>query len=97
MILDKSHNLSKIVSVLLSASVERFFVSRMRDFLLASQSKKIYPESGMDLASELIVKEHPLLLSKFYLVRKVTKESSNRANSSDVELQLKHCTGFATS
>ena len=31
--LDKSRNLSKIVSVLLSASVERFFVSRLRDFL----------------------------------------------------------------
>ena len=30
--LDKSHNLSKIVSVLLSASVERFFVSLMQDF-----------------------------------------------------------------
>ena len=30
--LDKSCNLSKIVSVLLSASVERFFVSHMRDF-----------------------------------------------------------------
>ena len=30
--LNKSRNLSKIVSVLLSASVERFFVSRMRDF-----------------------------------------------------------------
>ena len=30
--LDKSRNLSKIVSVLLSASVERFFVSRVRDF-----------------------------------------------------------------
>ena len=29
---DKSCNLSKIVPVLLSASVERFFVSRMRDF-----------------------------------------------------------------
>ena len=29
----KSCNLSKIVSVLLSASVERFFVSRMQDFL----------------------------------------------------------------
>ena len=28
----KSRNLSKIVSVLLSASVERFDVSRMRDF-----------------------------------------------------------------
>ena len=32
--LDKSRNLSKIVSVLLSASVERIFVSRMRDFLI---------------------------------------------------------------
>ena len=32
--LDKSRNLSKIVSVLLSASVERFFVSRMRDFCI---------------------------------------------------------------
>ena len=32
--LDKSCNLSKIVSVLLSASVERFFVSRMRDFFV---------------------------------------------------------------
>ena len=31
--LDKSRNLSKIVSVLRSASVERFDVSRMRDFL----------------------------------------------------------------
>ena len=30
---EKSRNLSKIVSVLLSASVERFFVSRVRDFL----------------------------------------------------------------
>ena len=30
-----SRNLSKIVSVLLSASVERFFVSRVRDFYLA--------------------------------------------------------------
>ena len=30
--LDKSRNLSKIVSVLRSASVERFDVSRMRDF-----------------------------------------------------------------
>ena len=30
--LDKSRKLSKIVSVLRSASVERFFVSRMRDF-----------------------------------------------------------------
>ena len=30
---DKLRNLSKIVSVLLSASVERFFVSRMQDFL----------------------------------------------------------------
>ena len=29
---DKSCNLSKIVSVLLSASVKRFFVSRMQDF-----------------------------------------------------------------
>ena len=29
---DKSRNLSKIVSVLLSASVERVGVSRMRDF-----------------------------------------------------------------
>ena len=29
---DKSGNLSKVVSVLLPASVERFFVSRMRDF-----------------------------------------------------------------
>ena len=29
----KSHNLSKIVSVVLSASVERFFVSCMQDFL----------------------------------------------------------------
>ena len=28
----KSRNLSKLVLVLLSASVERFFVSRMRDF-----------------------------------------------------------------
>ena len=32
--LDKSHKLSKIVSVLQSASVERFDVSRMRDFLV---------------------------------------------------------------
>ena len=32
---DKSGNLSKIVSVLLSTSVERFFVSLMRDFLAA--------------------------------------------------------------
>ena len=32
--LDKSRNLSKIVSVLRYASVERFDVSRMRDFLL---------------------------------------------------------------
>ena len=31
---DKSRNLSKIVSVLLSASVERFNVSRMRDFYI---------------------------------------------------------------
>ena len=31
--LDKSRNLSNIVSVLLSASVERFCVSRMRDFI----------------------------------------------------------------
>ena len=31
--LDKSRKLSKIVSVLQSASVERFYVSRMRDFL----------------------------------------------------------------
>ena len=30
---DKSRNLSKIVSVLPSAAVERFDVSRMRDFL----------------------------------------------------------------
>ena len=30
--IDKSHNLSKIVSVLLSASVERLDVPRMRDF-----------------------------------------------------------------
>ena len=29
---DQSRNLSKIVSVLLSASVDRFFVSRMQDF-----------------------------------------------------------------
>ena len=29
---DKSRHLSKIISVLLSASVERFFVSRMQDF-----------------------------------------------------------------
>ena len=29
---DKSHNLLKIVSVLLSVSVQRFFVSRMRNF-----------------------------------------------------------------
>ena len=28
---DKSRNLSKIVSVLVSASVDRFFVSHMRD------------------------------------------------------------------
>ena len=33
-LLDKSCNLSKIVSVLLSGSVEIFFVSRMRDFLI---------------------------------------------------------------
>ena len=33
--LDKSRNLSKIVSVLRSASVERFDFSRMRDFLNA--------------------------------------------------------------
>ena len=31
---DKSGNLSKIVSVLISALAERFFVSRMRDFFL---------------------------------------------------------------
>ena len=35
----KSRNLSKIVSVLLSASVERFFVSRMRDFWFGSGLK----------------------------------------------------------
>ena len=34
--LDKSRNLSKIVSVLLSASVERFDISRMRDFFFLS-------------------------------------------------------------
>ena len=33
-LLDKSRKLSKIVSVLQSASVERFNVSRMRDFLV---------------------------------------------------------------
>ena len=32
--LDKSSNLFKIVPVLLSASLERFFVSRMRDFFV---------------------------------------------------------------
>ena len=31
-VIGKSRNLSKIVSVVLSASVERFFVSRMRYF-----------------------------------------------------------------
>ena len=34
LLLDKSRKLSKIVSVLQSASVERFDVSRMRDFLV---------------------------------------------------------------
>ena len=35
---DKSRNLSKIVSVLRSASVERFDVSRMRDFFKVLQT-----------------------------------------------------------
>ena len=35
MFVDKSLNLSKIVSVLRSASVKRFNVSRMRDFFLS--------------------------------------------------------------
>ena len=38
---DKSCNLSKIVSVLRSASVERFFVSRMRDFFLMASLRLI--------------------------------------------------------
>ena len=37
--LDKSRNLLKFVSVLLSASVERVGVSRMRDFLLVAMTK----------------------------------------------------------
>ena len=43
--LDKSRNLSKIVSVLLSASVERFFVSRMRDFFFYRSSKVVQPHT----------------------------------------------------
>ena len=38
---DKSRNLSKTVLVLLSASVERFFVSCMKDFFLVLQLKNI--------------------------------------------------------
>ena len=39
--LDKSRNLSKFVSVLLSASVERFNVSRMRDFFNRARLHKV--------------------------------------------------------
>ena len=38
----KSYNLFKFVSVLLSASVERFFVSRMRDFFENIMKEKAY-------------------------------------------------------
>ena len=49
--LDKYRNLFKFVSVLLSASVERFGVSRMRDFYLSTTNRSIYQHQKFNIAT----------------------------------------------
>jgi len=58
--LDKSRKLSKIVSVLQSASVERFDVSRMRDFLLVKRNN-FQPMFKGSLTYELAYQEIEIL------------------------------------
>ena len=52
---DKSRNLSKIVLVLLSASVERFDVSRMRDFFIGASNRTRRDFQGIYILAQTVV------------------------------------------
>ena len=74
--LDKSRKLSKILLVLQSASVERFDVSRMRDFFIISSQKK---------CSIL----RPLLSSTFPQGFRISKNFGHPTSESGGKMRLK--------
>ena len=83
---DKSRNLSQIVSVLRSASVERFDVSRMRDFSLCIMDgilslplvQQKGAESGEEMGREILASEEsPSGESPLDNESNLTKESAS--------------------
>ena len=73
---DKSRILSKIVLVLLSASVERFFASRMRDFLNIFSLCIFVLWCQLKLTDRVVCSNYTWLNTRFHLIVGVETTSS---------------------